>query len=218
MDVRNDVSVRDAVDEIMRRQGRIDALVHCAGAYLSGPFELTTVEEARNHFETNYFGTVRVVRAVLPIMRAQRSGKIVVMGSIGGLIGLPYNCHYSAGKFALNGLVEALRMETAQFGIEATVLHPGDTKTAIVANQVRCRASDEAYLAHCQKALDQYDENVEKARSPDLVAKVVANLLSRRRLPPRYVVGTFKETLGVWSKAVLPAGIFEQIFRMSHGL
>jgi NAD(P)-dependent dehydrogenase (short-subunit alcohol dehydrogenase family) len=218
MDVTDDHSVQATVEEVVRRKGRIDVLVHCAGVCLSGPFEATTVKEARSHFETNYFGTVRVVRAVLPIMRKQGAGRILIIGSIGGLISLPYVCHYSAGKFALDGLVEALRTEIAPFGIEATVLHPGDIKTAIAANQIRCRGSNEAYIDRCRKALDRYDENVEKGRSPDVVAKAVARLLSRRRLPPRYVVGTPTETLGVWSKAVLPAGVFEQIFRMWYGL
>ncbi|HXF53722.1 MAG TPA: SDR family NAD(P)-dependent oxidoreductase, partial [Hyphomicrobiaceae bacterium] len=111
MDVTDDASVERAIAEVLQREGRIDVLVHCAGVSLVGPIEETTIEEAKQHFDTNFFGAVRVIRAVLPSMRRQQAGRIIVVGSIGGLIGIPYQGHYSAGKFALDGLVEALRTE-----------------------------------------------------------------------------------------------------------
>ena len=220
MDVTDDASVARAVDEVVRREGRIDALVHCAGISIAGSFEDTTVEEANRQFDTNFFGAVRVVRAVLPVMRRQGAGKLIVVGSIGGLMGLPYIGYYSASKFALDGLVQALRMEIRPFGIEATVVHPGDFNTAISANQILCANanSDSAYFAACQRTIGIYDTNVRGARPADVVARRIERLLSRRRLPVRSVLGTPSEVFGVWLKSVLPSRSFEYLFRKSYKL
>jgi NAD(P)-dependent dehydrogenase (short-subunit alcohol dehydrogenase family) len=220
MDVTDNASVARAVDEVVRREGRIDALVHCAGISIAGSFEDTTVEEANRQFDTNFFGAVRVLRAVLPVMRRQGAGKLIVVGSIGGLMGLPYIGYYSASKFALDGLVQALRMEIRPFGIEATVVHPGDFNTAISANQILCANanSDSAYFAACQRTIGIYDTNVRQARSADVVARRIERLVSRRRLPVRSVLGTPSEVLGVWLKSVLPSRSFEYLFRKSYKL
>ena len=220
MDVTDDASVERAVAEVMRGEGRIDALVHCSGVSLAGSFEDTTIDEAKRQFETNFFGAIRVMRAVLPVMRKEGRGKILVIGSIGGLIGLPYIGYYSASKFALDGLVEALRMEVAPFGIEATVVHPGDFNTAISANQVLCGQSgaDSAYHAVCHRTIEIYDAAVRRARPADVVARRIERLLARRRLPVRSVLGTPSEVLGVWLKSALPSRGFEYLFRKSYKL
>ncbi len=173
MDVTDEASVERAVREVLDREGRIDVVVHSAGASLAGSIEDTTVEEAKRQLDTNFFGSVRVVRAVLPHMRAQGSGRILVIGSIGGLIALPYLAYYSASKFALDGLVEALRMEVAPFGIEACLVHPGDYNTALMANNVMCRQAGEPspYAATCRRLVAVYDENVERAPPADVVAR-----------------------------------------------
>ena len=219
MDVTDDASVESAVGEVVRREGRIDALVHCAGLSLVGPIEDTTVEEAKQHFDTNFFGAVRVIRAVLPVMRKQAAGRIIVIGSIGGLIGLPYQGHYSAGKFALEGLMEALRAEIRPFGIEAAVIHPGDLNTAIGANRVYSRGTNaqSAYYEVFQRAVEFYGAAEKKAPAPDVVARKVERLLMRRRLPRRAVVGSPLELLGVWGKTVLPARSFEYLMRQAYG-
>jgi NAD(P)-dependent dehydrogenase (short-subunit alcohol dehydrogenase family) len=220
MDVTDEASVERAVAEVMGREGRIDALVHCSGVSLAGSFEDTTVEEAQRQLDTNFFGAVRVMRAVLPVMRKQRAGKILVIGSIGGLIGLPYIGYYSASKFALDGLVEALRMEVMPFGIEATVVHPGDFNTQISANQVLCgnAGAQSAYDAICRRTIEIYDTAVRRARPADVVARRVERLLGRRRLPVRSVLGTPSEVMGVWLKSTLPSRSFEYLFRKSYKL
>lgn len=220
MDVTDDASVVRTIEEVMGREGRIDALVHCSGNSLAGSVEDTTVDEAKRQFETNFFGTVRVLRAVLPIMRRQAAGKIIVMGSIGGLIGLPYIAYYSASKFALDGLVETLRTEIRPFGIEATVLHPGDFNTAISANQIVCRNAGpgSAYCAPCEQTIEIYDKGVRNGRPADVVARKVERLLSRRRLPVRSLIGSPVEVAGVWLKSLLPNRGFEYILRKSYKL
>ena len=129
MDVDEDASVKVAVDGVLKERGRVDALVTCAGWGVAGALELTPVDEAKAQLETNFWGTVRVVQAVLPAMRAAGDGRLVLLSSIGGLIGLPFQAFYSASKFALEGLGEALAYEVAPFGIKVTVLEPGNVRT-----------------------------------------------------------------------------------------
>lgn len=218
MDVTDEASVAAAVAEIVRREGRIDVLVHSAGSSLTGPIEDTQIEEARRQFETNYFGAVRVVRAVLPVMRGRAQGQIILIGSIGGLIGLPFLGHYSATKFALDGLVEALRGEIEPFGIEATIVHPGDLDTSFGSNRQHCSGttSDSPYCDRFRAFARFYDEVEHKGGPPDLVARRIERLLGRRRLPVRVLVGSVLEVAAVWGKALLPARSFEYIFRKAH--
>jgi NAD(P)-dependent dehydrogenase (short-subunit alcohol dehydrogenase family) len=220
MDVTDEASVERAVGAVLAEEGRIDALVHCAGASLAGSIEDTTIEEAKRQLDTNFFGAARVVRAVLPAMRAQSGGRIIVIGSIGGLIGLPYIAYYSASKFALDGLIEALRMEVAPFGIEAGLVHPGDFNTQISANQILCgNAGDQsAYAAACRSVIGIYDANVNRAPPADVVARRIERLLSRRRLPVRTVVGSPAEIGAVWLKSLMPGRSFEALFRKAYKL
>lgn len=218
MDVTDDASVAAGVAEIVDREGRIDALVHCAGVSLAGAIEDTSVEEAARQFDTNYFGTIRAIRAVLPQMRCQGSGHIIAMGSIAGLMGLPFLAHYSASKFALDGLIEALRSEVAPFGVEATIVHPGDFQTAFGANRRMCHGQGEssAYFARCRDTVRFYDAAEQTGSAPDAVARKVERLIGMRRLPVRVVVGAPLEIGATFAKRVLPARWFEFVFRKVH--
>jgi NAD(P)-dependent dehydrogenase (short-subunit alcohol dehydrogenase family) len=220
LDVHDEASVQHAVHELAGREGRIDAVVHCAGCSLAGSIEDTTIEEAQRQFDTNFFGTARVLRAVLPIMRKQGRGKIIVIGSIGGLIGLPYIPYYSASKFALNGLIEALRLEVAPHGIDVTILHLGDFKTQISSKQVCTRNAvvTSPYHSAFEKTVGLYDRNVRMGRLPDIAARKIDKLLSRDRLPVRSLAGSPFEVLAVGLKSVLPSRLFEHLFRKCYGL
>lgn len=218
-DITDEAAVEKAVAEVVARHGRLDAVVHAAGVSLTGPVEETTLDEARHHFDVNYFGTLRVLRAALPVMRSQRSGRIIVIGSIGGLIGLRFLGQYSASKFALDGLLEALRPEIAPFGIDATIVHPGDFRTSLATSGSTTAASrpGSAYWDAFQRAAAFYHQAEAQARSPDILARRIDRLLDRRKLPPRIVVGTSMETIGVIAKRTLPARLFERILASSYG-
>jgi NAD(P)-dependent dehydrogenase (short-subunit alcohol dehydrogenase family) len=215
MDVTDEGSVTTAVASILEREGRIDAVVHCAGFSLTGPIEETTCEEAIRQFETNYFGTVRVLRAVLPAMRREGSGKIIIVGSIAGLIGLPYFGHYSATKFALDGLAEALRQEVLAFGVYVSLVHPGQFKTRLTDNRIypQSTTTSSEYDSVFRKTDAFYAAAEKRARSPDVVAKTVEAILARRRPGLRYVIGEPLEVLGVWAKRILPSDAFAYAFR-----
>lgn len=219
MDVTDEQSVSATLETILASAGRIDSVVHCAGISIAGSLEDTSIEEAKRLFDTNYFGAVRMTRAVLPTMRAQSHGQVMLIGSIGGLIGLPFIGHYSASKFALDGFMQALRTEIHPFGVDATVIHPGDYKTAIAANQVTAVRADDAspYAVACKRTVDLYTENVNAAPEPVAIAKLVARLVQRKKLAPNYVVGSALEKAGVGLKSWLSASSFEFILRKIYG-
>jgi NAD(P)-dependent dehydrogenase (short-subunit alcohol dehydrogenase family) len=124
-DVTDDHSVEHLVGTVLDREQRLDIVVNNAGMALAGPVEKTSIEEAKRQLEVNFFGAFRVCCAALPAMRSQRSGYIVNIGSIGGLVALPYQAMYSASKFALEGLSESLRMEVRPFGVRVVIIEPG---------------------------------------------------------------------------------------------
>lgn len=219
LDVRDDQSVRDAVAEVAARHGRIDALVHAAGISIAGAVEDIDLATAQQLFETNYFGTVRMIRAIVPAMRAAGHGRILVIGSIGGLIGLPFLAHYSASKFALVGLVEALRLEIAPFGIDAGIIHPGDIHTNIATNQrVIDGGPASPYSRPRQLLVRAFDDSVASAPPPAVVARAVERALAARRCPPRTVVGRPPERLAVVARKLLRARTFEWLLRRTYGL
>lgn len=219
LDVTDDGSVAMAVDTMLAREGHIDALVACAGRSLMGAMEDTRIEEAEALFDTNFFGTVRTIKQVLPAMRRQGAGKIVIVGSIGGIIGLPYLSFYSATKFALNGLGEALRLEVAPFNVQVCVINPGDFHTNISANErhTSAPASRSPYLDGHRLARDLFADRVRTAPSPRAVAESVDRLLTAKEMPVRRTVGSPLEKLAVAAKGLLAPRVFEYLLKKNLG-
>jgi NAD(P)-dependent dehydrogenase (short-subunit alcohol dehydrogenase family) len=152
-DVTDGRSVEQAIATVVAREGRLDIVVNNAGMGIAGAIEDTSIEDASRQFEVNLFGAFRVCRAALPIMRGSRSGYIVNIGSIGGLIALPYQGMYSASKFALEGFSEALRMEVRPFGIRVVLIEPGDHKTDFTQSR---QIIESTYGKSCEAALALY--------------------------------------------------------------
>jgi NAD(P)-dependent dehydrogenase (short-subunit alcohol dehydrogenase family) len=219
LDVCDQQSVNEFVANVLEREQRIDALITCAGVGLAGSVEDTADDEVLRQIDVNLLGATRMIRAVLPAMRERRSGKIIVIGSIGGLIGLPFTPYYSASKFALDGLVQALRGELAPFGIEATIVHPGDLNTEFGRRRVLSRRSGagSAYAAEFLRTLRFYEAQENAAPAPLALARTVERLSVRRRLPVRVISGSVLERLGVIGKAFLPPLMFEHVMRIAYG-
>src|SRR5437868_7748992 len=135
LDVSDDASVASAMETILAKDGRLDILVNNAGFGIAGAIEDTSIDEARAQFDVNFFGVLRMCRAVLPRMRQQKGGYIVNIGSIGGLIAIPFQGFYSASTFALEGFSEALRLEVRPFGIHVVLIEPGDHRTSFTQNR-----------------------------------------------------------------------------------
>ena len=135
LDVTEPQSIKEAVEEISNREGKIDILINNAGVGITGPIEETPESEIKKAFDTNYFGPLNVIKNVLPLMRAGGGGLIINITSIAGYMGLPYRGIYSATKGALEITAEAYRMELKQFNIKMTNVAPGDFATNIAAGR-----------------------------------------------------------------------------------
>ena len=135
MDVRDETSVKECVDTVLKKADRIDVLVNNAGLGYLGPVEAFTVDEVKAQYETNVFGVLRVISAVTPVMRRQCSGHIINISSVAGFITLPLNGVYSSTKFALESLTEALRFELSHFGIKVSLVEPGSFNTSFWVNK-----------------------------------------------------------------------------------
>ncbi len=199
MDVTDEASVKNGIDAIIARESRIDVVVNNAGFAIIGSLEDTTIEEARSQLETNFFGALRVCRAVLPVMRRQRAGYIVCVSSIGGLIGLPFQSAYSASKFALEGAMEALRIEVRPFGIHVVLIEPGDFKTEITTHRQKAEKStgNSAYYGTFQKVLRIVESGERKAPTPERIAMLLNNIIQMNSPRLRYTVGTFSQRIVV---------------------
>jgi len=220
MDVDLDDSVRAGVERMVAQHGRLDAVVTCAGWGLAGSVEETPIGDARDQFETVFWGTVRVVQAALPVMRRQERGRIVLMSSIGGILGIPYQAFYSASKFALEGYGESLAYEVAPLGLEVTLVEPGNVRTGFTAarRDVPPSGDESAYASAVVKAVGKMAEDEAGGVAPDRVAAVVQRVLEAKRPPRRASVGKLDERVGIMGKRLLPYRLFEQAAKGSLGV
>lgn len=195
LDVTDDKSVADAVTMIGNRHQRIDVLVNNAGYEHHGAVEELSMDEIRAQFETNFFGAVRVMKAVLPIMRKQRSGTIVNVSSIGGLIGVPLNSAYVGSKFALEGFSESMKYELEGFGINVILIEPGAVKTNYLDNAKQAQKAmnpDSPYAEFSKKMSAGVKERFKEASSssPYQVAEVILSAIKSEKPNTRYLVGS----------------------------
>jgi NAD(P)-dependent dehydrogenase (short-subunit alcohol dehydrogenase family) len=218
MDVDDDRSVTDGVESAITEFGGLDAVVTCAGWGLAGAIEQTPIDEARAQIETNFFGTVRAVVAALPSLR-ERRGHIVIMSSIGGTIGIPFQGYYSASKFALEGWAEALAWEVRPYGVTVTLIEPGNFRTDFTRSRrtVTVRG-DDLYAAARTKAIDVMEKDELAGADPTAVARQVAKVLSSKRPPRRRTVGPRVERLGPMAKRLLPGRAFDAASASSLGM
>ena len=219
MDVTDDQSVQHAVDAVIEREGRLDIVVNNAGIAVAGPLELTSMEEAIRQVDVNLFGAFRVCQAVLPIMRRQSGGYIVNIGSIGGLIAIPYQPLYSASKFALEGMTESLRLEVRSLGIRVVIIEPGDTKTEITQNRRMAEATTNQHVyTSFAAALQRTASDEQSGPGPDGVARLLWRIVNTPHPRLRYTVGPAIQRAAVMMKRVLPYAAIEAGMRWYYGL
>ena len=220
MDVDDDESVRSGVAGVLESAGRIDAVVAAAGWGLAGAAECSSMPEAKAQLETNFWGAVRVVQQVLPAMREQRGGRVVLISSIGGVIGIPFQAFYSASKFALEGYGEALAYEVAPFSVHVTLVQPGNVRTDFTASRRMAAAAeaDATYSAAASKAISLMERDERNGVPADDVAGVVLRVLSSSRPPRRVSVGKAGERAGLIAKRLLPFRAFEAAAKSSLGV
>jgi NAD(P)-dependent dehydrogenase (short-subunit alcohol dehydrogenase family) len=207
LDVCSGESVAKAVRRIMGLEGRIDVLINNAGFGLAGAVEDVSIDEAYGQFDVNFFGVLRTCREVMPIMRSQGGGLIINISSVAGLVSLPYQSMYSASKYAVEAVTEAIRMEAKSFGIRAVLVEPGDTKTNCTANRRMAAANaGSAYEMRCEKAVATMAKSEQGASEPRAILRVVDRLVRMRNPPVRVAVG-FEYKLLVFLIRSMPARV-----------
>lgn len=216
MDVRDEASIERAIQTIIAQTQRIDVLVNSAGVTLLGATEETSIAEAQTLFDTNFFGLLRTIKAVLPHMRKQRSGRIVNVSSVLGFLPAPYMALYSASKHAVEGLSETLDHEVRQFGIRVALVEPSFTKTNLDLNAPQTASRIPDYNKELGVVALAIQNNVQKAPQPEGVAATMVEAAlgawKMRRTPKG------EASLLAKLRRFMPAGPVEKGLRKSFGL
>jgi len=209
LDVTSDTSVAILVDEVVRREGRIDLLVNNAGFGVApGGAEESSIDQARAIFETNFFGLIRMTREVLPHMREQRSGRIINMSSVLGFLPMPYGALYAATKHAVEGYSESLDHELRTRGIRVSVIEPAYTKTPFDANFMEPDAKLDAYRNAREGVNKRVKEVMQTAEGPEVVAEVVLKAAGAVNPKLRYTAGVLAGRLRLL-RTYAPTGLMD---------
>src|SRR5450759_4631436 len=194
LDLTNIDSIRQAVKTIVQNEGRIDILINNAGMHTGGPIETSPIENIKLQMDTNFLGMVHLTREVLPFMRKQGGGTIINFSSIGGLMGLPFQAFYSAGKFAIEGFSEALRMEIKQFKIKVILINPGDFHTNNSANRRNFLAPtdiNDPYQQQFEKSLAAIEKDEANGWNPEVLARKIVKIVECKNPRQRYIISSF---------------------------
>jgi NAD(P)-dependent dehydrogenase (short-subunit alcohol dehydrogenase family) len=220
MDVTDEQSVKGGIQAIVQQTGRLDAVINCAGFGYAGAVEDHSVAEAQEQLNTDFFGTFRVCRAALPVMREQHAGHIVNVGSIAGTISLPFVGLYSAAEFAMIGLTEALRLETRPFGIHAVTIRVGDACTGFTANRRHTLASrnGSVYSHQFRTMLSILEKDERSGIAPLKVAQLVEKIITSRTPRGVYTIGPIFEVFAATARPFVPARFFEWCVRKYYRL
>jgi NAD(P)-dependent dehydrogenase (short-subunit alcohol dehydrogenase family) len=212
LDVTDEMSMREAVGQIIAEAGQIDLLVNNAGYGAHGAVEDVSQEDARRQLDVNLFGLVRMTQLVLPQMRARQRGKIVNITSVGGKLATPFGGWYHASKFAVEGLSDSLRIEVRQFGIDMIVIEPGGIKSEWggIANDSLLRTSgDTAYGPLARRASRALNGTERRVPGPEVIGDLIVKAVRARRPRARYHAGLLSWI--VVARRFIPDGLFDRL-------
>jgi short-subunit dehydrogenase len=217
LDVNSDDSVNACVKSLLEKSGgKIDVLVNNAGFALSGGIEETKLEEAKLQLETNFWGYVRMAKAVLPTMRKQRSGRIINIGSLAGFVPVPFMGYYAISKFALEGFSEALRQELKSLGVSVSIVEPTFFKTNIGTATKNTTSKVQDYDGMRERVYAALRKHAKEGGDPILVAKLVMKIIETEKPKLHYPVGREKYVLTL--KKILPQSMFENQVRKNFNI
>jgi short-subunit dehydrogenase len=217
LDVTDDASVTAAVSAVVQRAGRIDVLVNNAGFGVFGAAEESSIAQAQQLFDTNFFGLVRLTREVLPYLRAQGSGRIINISSVLGFIPAPYGALYAASKHAVEGYSESLDHETREFGVRVAVVEPAYTNTSFEANAADADSPLDSYATIRQHVQQGLTEALHAGDDPAVVARVVLKAATSRTPKLRYPAGPTARRLSLLRKFA-PASLLDKGIRKANRL
>jgi len=211
MDITDEASVKQGVEEALRRMGRIDALINNAGLGIQGPAQDIEPAMAMRLLDTNVLGAHRLCRAVLPGMRARKSGLVINITSVAGNFGLPYRAFYSASKAALERYGEALAIEEQRFGITVVNVQPGEFKTPIAEGRLRPERISPEHEAGYARAMEVLGGSMHYSRDPDELARAVARIIASPRPKTTYIVAQGVQRFSILAKKLLPGRMFQRM-------
>ena len=220
LDVRNEGMVKDCVSRVVQEAGRIDVLLNCAGVIVAGPAEELLAEEIMDQIQTNLLGTMRMCQAVLPGMRKRRSGLIINISSIGGLMGLPFQSTYSASKYGIEGFSESLQIEVKDFGIRVVVVEPGDIATEVTVHRRTTMglAADSPYRKNLEDAMRSQSTNEINGWDVERMARFIGRIVRSRSPRFRYRPGPFMEVISPTFRRVMPDRLFLKVLASFSGI
>lgn len=215
LDVTDETSVAEFTRCALACSPRVDALVYCAGLLVLGSCEETATGEYQRVMDTNFIGMTRLVSAVLPTMRAQKSGKLVLFSSINGLLGIPFQSAYTASKHAIEGYAECLRMETRPYGITVSLIEPGDHRSGSQAYRLKAEKEQDTspYAAEYASACAIIHRDEAGGLDPHALGRKVEQLTASTSRKFRRRVAKPDQRLAVAIHRLLPAGIGFRILR-----
>ena len=208
-DVTRPESLCAAMETIAAVQGRIDVLICCAGMGVSGAAECIAEPDLHRQFDVNLYGTIHAVRAVLPHMRAQKSGSILCVSSVAAVYAIPFQAFYSASKAAVNAFADALRTEVQPFGIRVCAVMPGDIATGFTAARCKTTAGSDIYPC-ADAAVAKMEQDEKNGMSPERVAAQLIRLADKKSLAPLYTVGGSYRFL-VFLRRLFPGALASKI-------
>jgi len=212
MDVRDVNSIKQAVQNVLNREKKIDVLLNNAGMGIGGPIEEYSDEEIKLQFDTNFFGTLHTCRAIIPSMRENGGGIIINISSLGGLMGLPFQGMYSATKFAIEGFSEALRMELKSFKIKVVLINPGDFHTHFTENRIIFKNDENSrYKEQFAKTIRIIETDENRGSDPIKIAKKVSKIIQSKSPKVRYLVGGLEQIIFARTRGILPSKWFSAI-------
>ena len=213
LDVTSDGSVRRFTEKALALFGPPDVLVCCAGILILGAYEEYSVEEIHSVMDTDFYGMVRAVQAVLPLMRERGRGKIICFSSVNGLLGIPFQGAYTSAKHAVEGFCESLSMEVKPFGVQVSLIEPGDHRSGSEAYRRRAAKTEASpvYRSSFDRVTAVIRHDEENGSDPDRLGKKVVRLSRRSRMPLRRRIASPDQHLAVFLHRVLPGNLFSRI-------
>lgn len=215
-DVTDQKSVERAFSDIAKEAGRIDVLVCNAGMGISGAAEFTSEADYGRQMKVNFMGTVNCAIQAIPMMRRQRTGKILFISSLAAIFPLPFQSFYSASKAAVNAFSDALGIELRPFGIETSTIMLNDVKTEFTDNRKKTIIGDDVYGGRIGTSVEKMEVSERNGMSPEQIAKAVGGLLKRNHLPSHKIVGISNEFLGFLCR-VLPTNLMLYLLGKIYG-
>ncbi|WP_116107774.1 SDR family oxidoreductase [Lewinella sp. IMCC34191] len=218
-DISDETSLQEAMGELVAVEGRLDAVIHCAGIGGAGPVEDMPTPRARRIMETNFWGSWNLCQATLPYLRESPRGRLLLVSSIAGHMGIPFRSVYCASKAGVIALSDSLRLELQGSNVQVACISPGDIATNSIATQYRQPAAEvnSLYRERYRRADDAMAGNVDHGMTADYVAEQIFKILGKDQLSPQYVIGEPIQKISTLAHRLLPGRAWEWVLGRYYG-